>query len=76
MAVINCGRLTSAVIAGSTASTKLTSFAPMLPVKTCQRATTKIARAGLIAMFNPTQIIIEAFIDELRLMYERTYYNA
>ena len=33
LAVINCGRLTSAVIAGSTASTKLTSFAPMLPVK-------------------------------------------
>ena len=24
-------------------------------------------------MFNPTQIIIEAFIDELRRMYERTY---
>ena len=24
-------------------------------------------------MFNPTQIIIEAFVDELRLMYERTY---
>ena len=24
-------------------------------------------------MFNPTQIVIEAFINELRLMYERTY---
>ena len=24
-------------------------------------------------MFNPTQIVIEAFITELRLMYERTY---
>lgn len=24
-------------------------------------------------MFNPTQIIIEAFVDELRLSYERTY---
>jgi hypothetical protein len=24
-------------------------------------------------MFNPTQILIEAFINELRLMYERTY---
>jgi hypothetical protein len=24
-------------------------------------------------MFNPTQIVIEAFIKELRLMYERTY---
>ena len=24
-------------------------------------------------MFNPTQIVIEAFINELRLMYERNY---
>ncbi len=24
-------------------------------------------------MFNPTQIVIEAFVDELRTMYERTY---
>ena len=24
-------------------------------------------------MFNPTQIVIEAFVNELRLMYERTY---
>jgi hypothetical protein len=24
-------------------------------------------------MFNPTQIIIEAFVGELKLMYERTY---
>ena len=24
-------------------------------------------------MFNPTQIIIEAFVGELQLMYERTY---
>jgi hypothetical protein len=32
LAVINCGSLTSAVIAGSTASTRLTSFALMLPV--------------------------------------------
>ena len=24
-------------------------------------------------MFNPTLIVIDAFINELRLMYERTY---
>ena len=24
-------------------------------------------------MFNPTQIVIEAFVAELQLMYERTY---
>src|SRR4051794_13138516 len=24
-------------------------------------------------MFNPTQLVIEAFVDELQLMYERTY---
>ena len=24
-------------------------------------------------MFNPTQIVIEAFVGELRAMYERTY---
>ena len=33
----------------------------------------KLRRADLFLMFNPTLIVIEAFINELRAMYERTY---
>src|SRR6478672_795105 len=33
----------------------------------------KPVRAGRSPMFNPAQIVIEAFTNELRLMYERTY---
>jgi len=33
----------------------------------------KLLERACFPMFNPTQIVIEAFINELRLMYERTY---
>lgn len=33
----------------------------------------RVAYRGVTAMFNPTQILIERFVAELRLMYERTY---
>ena len=36
-------------------------------------AATKACKIKLIPMFNPTQIVIKAFVDELQLMYEQTY---
>src|SRR5215831_2287077 len=37
------------------------------------RKITKPQAAKVTTMFNPTQIVIEAFIRELKLTYERTY---
>src|SRR5499427_5398152 len=41
------------------------------PQVSSQIATAQIAR--VIRMFNPIQIVIEAFVSELKLTYERTY---
>ncbi len=35
--------------------------------------TLTVRTLGVTTMFNPTQIVIERFVSELRLMYERTY---
>src|SRR5215831_8652899 len=41
------------------------------PQASSQNRATQVAR--VIRMFNPTQIVIEAFVSELKLTYERTY---
>src|SRR5262245_60407228 len=38
-----------------------------------RRKTVTAQVARVIRMFNPTQIVIEAFVSELKLTYERTY---